>query len=380
MYKKITLFISEMSSCMSMLVGLCLIMTFVSCEKQQTPIVSQPILVNVTLEDADKIVIDEDSVIWLETKDESLLYDITNLCPMNDGSFVIQSRGSIFKLFDKKGKFRRTMATKGQGPGEFNWVGNVWSEDTIFYIYDGMLNELFSYGLNSGYIGYDTIVTPQEEIKGWCPRVEPEEVHYRPDGKGVYYMNRYLGNKPYRQRFAYSKDIHSMPDTIPGRVRVDGQTFWNNMSLVGNGERALYWEALRDTLFIVTPDTVAPHYILDYVEHALPQEVTAINNPAYRYMAVKDEVEKYVLFNRYFQAYDGWIYYVTSLEKHGYIVGINEGTDTAKVWEFVTPEGRKLLPQLFFKINGDKCMLSVIDEEKPESNPGLFVFPMSKLK
>ena len=122
MYKKITLFISEMSSCMSMLVGLCLIMTFVSCEKQQTPIVSQPILVNVTLEDADKIVIDEDSVIWLETKDESLLYDITNLCPMNDGSFVIQSRGSIFKLFDKKGKFRRTMATKGQGPGEFNWV------------------------------------------------------------------------------------------------------------------------------------------------------------------------------------------------------------------------------------------------------------------
>lgn len=380
MYKKITLFISEMSFCMSMLVGLCLIMTFVSCEKQQTPIVSQPTVISVPLMSANKVTIDEDSVTWLETNDESLLYDITNLCPMKGGSFVIQSRGSIFKLFDKNGKFQRTMATKGQGPGEFQYIGNVWAEDTAFYLYDGTINRLFGYGLNSGYLGYDTITTPKSEVKGWRPRVEPEEVHIRRDGKGVYYINRFYGSRPYRQRLAYAQDIHSLPDTIPGRLRLDGHTFWNNISLVGDGERALFWEALRDTLFMVTPDTIAPYYVLDYGEYTLPAEVTAIMEPAYRYMAVKDEMEKYVLFNRYFQAYDGWIYYVTSLEKHGYIVGINEATDTAKVWEFVTPEGRKLLPQLFFKINGDKCMLSVIDEEKPESNPGLFVFSMSKLK
>lgn len=359
--------------------ALFLISAFYGC-RHDNPI---PVLrdVNVSLADAEKITIDSKDILWFENSGNSLLYDITNLCPIGDNAFVVQSRGSIFKLFDRRGKYIRDMAKNGEGPGEFNWVGNVWSEDTIFHLFDSSLGRDFKYGLNSGFIGYDTVVRSPLSETDELPRIDPGEIYPRPDGKGVYYINRFLGTPPFRQRFAYAKDIHSKPDSISGRLRVDGNTFWNDMYLIGNGDRALYWEAIKDTVFTVTPDTVVATYAINYGENSLPTEVTSLTEVVDRFQAIPEEdKEKYVIFARYFQTYNGWIYYVTSVGMHGYIVGIDEASGNAKAWEFVSPKGEQLLPQLFFKIEGDKGMLSVIDESKPDNNPGLFVFPMSRLK
>lgn len=359
--------------------ALFLILTFYGCRHDSQ--VSEMRNVNVNFSDAEKIVMDSKDILWFENSDSSLISDITNLCPIGDSAFVVQSRGSILKLFDRRGKYLRDMATQGEGPGEFNWVGNVWSEDTVFHLFDGMLGRDFKYGLKSGFIGYDTVVSSPIPDKGGLPRICAAEIYPRPDGKGIYYINGFLGTPPFRQRFAYAKDLNSKPDSISGRLRLDGSTFWNDMYLVGNGERALYWEAIKDTVYTVTPDTVVASYAINYGENSLPAEITALTDIADRFQAIPEEdKEKYVIFARYFQTYDGWIYYITSVGMQGYIVGIDEESGNAKAWEFVSPEGQQLLPQLFFRIDGDKGMLSVIDESKPDNNPGLFVFPMSRLK
>lgn len=359
--------------------ALLLISAFYGCRHDSQ--VSEMRNVNVRFSDAEKITMDNQDILWLENSDSSLISDITNLCPIGDSAFVVQSRGSILKLFDRCGKYLRDMATQGEGPGEFNWVGNVWSEDTVFHLFDGMLGRDFKYGLKSGFIGYDTVVSSPIPDKGGLPRICAAEIYPRPDGKGIYYINGFLGTPPFRQRFAYAKDLNSKPDSISGRLRLDGSTFWNDMYLVGNGDRALYWEAIKDTVYTVTPDTVVASYAINYGKNSLPAEITALTDIADRFQAIPEEdKEKYVIFARYFQTYDGWIYYVTSLGKHGYIVGIDEASGNTKAWEFVSPKGQQLMPQLFFKIDGDKGMLSVIDESKPDNNPGLFVFPMSRLK
>ena len=115
--------------------ALLLISAFYGCRHDSQ--VSEMRNVNVSFSDAEKITMDSKDILWFENSDNSLIYDITNLCPIGDSAFVVQSRGSFFKLFDRRGKYLRDVAIKGEGPGEFNYVGNVWSEDTVFHLFDG---------------------------------------------------------------------------------------------------------------------------------------------------------------------------------------------------------------------------------------------------
>lgn len=327
-----------------------------------------------TLDDAKVVMMNPDDIIWLETNDSSTIYDISNL-NLLDGRMLIQSR-SLWKIFTADGQFVGEVAHKGEAPEDFTWIGNIWNDDSLAYLYDFQINKIQKYDSDGNYHGYDTINRgPADNIN-----IKPDEVYFTKED-GVFYVNTFMGVPPFNYVFSHASDINTEPKAIEPRKHQNGHTFWNRVFVDDNNHRLLYWEHIKDTLFSVNTDGVYPLYVFDYGKNTVPKEITDKGEVVDRYMDLQNIGDNdYAYPMRYFQMHDDKIYFLVPKSKQGYIGCIDEDKKKVAFTEFRTPQGMHLLPQLFFKIEGDSILLSVIDEDKPESNPGLLKFPISGLQ
>ena len=96
--------------------------------------------------------VDSVTHIRLQTTDESLIGDIS-LILFLDSLLIIQDRRahSVF-LFDKNGKFIRTIGRRGQGPGEFAVLGRVMldADNRQVIVFDTASNKMIFYNLDDG--------------------------------------------------------------------------------------------------------------------------------------------------------------------------------------------------------------------------------------
>lgn len=336
----------------------------------------------INLENSADIDIKPEDIVWFESTTNSMLYDLSNL-QITDSLFIVQSRSAMIKKFAHDGKYIGDMITRGQGPGEYNFVGNVWANDSNYcHFYNNRLNR---YRLNGEFLGYDSVpeaitINPENRIDSLS--LSLQEAHISPSGHGVYFINIFLGNYPYGRRLSYAKNLCDTPRTIPGRRRIDGLTMWNCAFIDPDENRLLYWEPAKDTLFIATPDTVRPLYAFNFLANSIPENIASIPN-IYDRIKELDKIpdNSYAILLRNFQIADGNIYFSTLISlKEGYIIGINEKTGEFKSWHLKSPAGSKIIPQQYFKIQDGKVYFSVIDEDRPEENSGLFIFPLSELK
>ncbi|MDR2382748.1 MAG: 6-bladed beta-propeller [Prevotellaceae bacterium] len=86
----------------------------------------------------------------LETTEKCLIGRIRSIHCSNDYIIIIDADPNQILLFDKAGKFIRTIGSKGQGPGEYIypfWAALI--NDELF-IWDLMLNKTFCYDLRTG--------------------------------------------------------------------------------------------------------------------------------------------------------------------------------------------------------------------------------------
>lgn len=326
------------------------------------------------LDNAKVVTINPNDILWLETNDSSVIYDISNINFLN-GRMLIQSR-SFWKIFSEDGKYIGEVARRGEGPEDYTWISNIWNDDSLAYLYDFQLNKIQKYDSNGHYHGFDTIKRgPAEDFNA-----QPNEV-YVTKNDGVFYVNTFMGTPPYSYIFSHASDINSTPKAIEVKRRENGHTFWNRVFVDNDNHRLLYWEHIKDTLFTVSADGVYPLYIFDYGKNKVPQEITEKGSVVKRFMDLQDMGENdYAYPMRYFQIHNGKIYFIVPKNKQGYIGCIDEDKNMVAFTEFRTPDNMHLLPQLFFKIEGNDILLAIVDEDNPESNPGLLKFPISELQ
>lgn len=323
------------------------------------------------LDKAKVVIINPQNIIWLETNDSSLLYDISNISHLN-GRMLIQSR-VFWKLFSSDGTYVGEVTRKGDAPEDFLWMGNIWNNDSLVFLYDYQLNKIQKYNRDGMYCGYDTI------RRGTDYDTNPEEV-YITKTDGVFYINQYLGCEPYAHLFCHAEDIYSEPKAIGSRRRKNGHTFYNRVYIDDPNHRLLYWEHINDTLYTVNRQDIKPLYIFDYGKYSVPKAITSDKSVVNRFLALNEiEYNNYAYPMRYFQVHNGKIYFIVAKRKQAYIGCIDEEKNKVAFTEFKSPANINLTPQLFFNIHGDSILLSIIDEDSPESNPGLLVFPVSEL-
>lgn len=349
--------------------SLLLVLPIISCMRSER----QTQILDANLDNAKVVTIESENIIWLETSDSSVIYDISNISNI-DGNMLVQSR-TLWKIFSDEGKYLGEVAHKGDAPEDFLWMGNIWNDDSLVYMYDANLNKIQKYDNLGRYHGYDTIKHgPAGDFD-----LQPEEA-YITKNDGVFYVNTFMGMPPFNKMFCHASDINSEPKVIEGRRRENGNTFYNRIYVDNPNHRLLYWEHIKDTLFAVNVDSVYPLFVFNYGKNAVPSEIAGNQSVVQRFMSLHDLGDnEYAYPMRYFQMHDGKIYFIVSKSKQGYIGCIDEPKNEVAFTEFKSPEGMRLLPQMFFKIVGDDILLSVIDENQPEANPGLLKFPISEL-
>lgn len=343
-------------------------------EPQQVEEVKGGQILKADLDKAKIVSINPKDIVWLETNDSSAIYDISNLFWMKD-RMLIQSR-SLFKAFTHDGAFAGEVAHLGDAPEDYTWIGNIWKDDSLVYLYDYQINKIQKYDSYGNYHGYDTVKRgPSDDYNA-----QPGEV-YITKNDGVFYVNTFMGVPPFSYIFSHAENPDTTPKAIESKRRENGHTFWNRIFVDDDNHRLLYWEPVKDTLFTVDRSGVYPSLIFDYGKNKVPQEIAGKSEVVDRLMdlqALGDNEYAYPM--RHFQMHDGKIYFVVPKGKHGYIGCIDEKKNEVAFTEFKSPEDMTLLPQLFFVIEGDDILLSVIDENQPEANPGLLRFPIAKLK
>ncbi|MCF8357026.1 MAG: 6-bladed beta-propeller [Melioribacteraceae bacterium] len=87
--------------------------------------------------------------VTLEYSEESLISFPYDLC-VSDSFYIIASRGNTIKLFDKSGKFKRSIGNIGRGPGEYSRITSIFKiNNTDFGVYDLDNNKFIVYNCDN---------------------------------------------------------------------------------------------------------------------------------------------------------------------------------------------------------------------------------------
>lgn len=342
-------------------------MAAVSCQKPHS-VTAIP----ADLDNAKVLSISPEKILWLETSDSSVLYDLSNVNFLGEDRMVVQSR-SFINLYDTAGNFVKVMAKKGDSPADYNWLsGCMWTDDSVFYLVDCNMKRVQKYNRNAEYLGCDSIPDRENHFG------QLEDI-YATDKGGIFYINSYIGGCEPHPSFSYSPDKDIPPHYIPGRRRIDGLTMYNRGAVIPGKEQVVYWEPLQDTVFSVTKEGVEPWFVMDYGKYDLPPEMKELPDVYDRFKMAEELGEKEVVsYMRYFQPHDKYLYFIVSMVKNLYIGCVDPERGKVAMTQILDSDSR-LLAQPFFKLHDGKAYISVIDEQETEKNPGLFVVPIDSL-
>ncbi|MDL2265470.1 6-bladed beta-propeller [Parabacteroides sp. OttesenSCG-928-G07] len=86
----------------------------------------------------------------LETNDKALIKGIDDVI-LNDKYILILEYRNCY-LFDRTGKFLRSIGTSGQGPNEFTTISNAFLKEDEVILFDGSAKRILRFGIDGEYI------------------------------------------------------------------------------------------------------------------------------------------------------------------------------------------------------------------------------------
>lgn len=200
----------------------------------------------------------------LETTDQCLLPAIIKNCITLCGhDLYIPTQKQVYQFTDE-GKFVRTVARMGQGPGEYTGIRFISADDVSRQVF------LMDHGKLMAYSNNGDFIHEQKFPFSW-------QFSVLNDSTFASYIYNNTGDKPFRLLITDSKK-----DTLAAFPQYDKFTIPSglNFYLWGKCDKYLYRfqnqvclkEYYNDTVFTVQPDTLLPRYILQLGKYKLPKE------------------------------------------------------------------------------------------------------------
>ncbi len=173
---------------------------------------------------------------------------------------VVETEGAKLLLFDRKGKFIRTIGKKGKGPGELvsPHVATLDSDEEFIYVADTGFNRLMKFSINGTFIN----------------EISTKEIAPSRYALGIEFINRdqfvLVNKRPYQAMdgFAsltvFDKDLNRVKSILQ---RANDENLINNYdpfaSFKVNPDRMTFWEPLEDTLYTISPlgDVIPTHVV-----------------------------------------------------------------------------------------------------------------------
>lgn len=207
--------------------------------------------------------IEDINLIPLEA-DELLLSANPQMRVTSDKIIILDESRKLLDVFDHCGKYLFSIEKKGNGPSEYNNIGNIFVHESMIGVYDHVKSNLLFYDLNNG-----GIFVKSKHLDCIADEVVP------------------LNDSVF---VAYTKDLASF-DRDPSGIRImngDGKvvkTFlplpkWirNNSlrsvegSIIRFHSELLIFPTWTNKIFSVTPDSIFCKYYLNFGKHSVSED------------------------------------------------------------------------------------------------------------
>ncbi len=349
-------------------IALIMVTTFSFCRCNNIEKKGDTHLISLDLNKCSVIELDKNNLIGLETTDSSLIYDICAL-EYHDGALIINSRDFLRKFDGTSGKYLGDIAKRGEGPGEYSFVARFWERNDTFNVWDNNERLLFHYLPTGEFIGTESPFHNGDSVKS----VPQFFIEY--PGKGFFTINTFTdGTTAKNPRYSYYDENMCFVRDLPGREMTDGSFMTDRAYYDCEGERILTWEALKDTLFVLTPEQIIPIYAFEFGKYSMPDEIQSKPDFYDRIEMFTDKnADEWASFMRCFQVKDNHLYFSFVTNRfENYLAVMDMKTERARVVKLEDPE-KRWAQQTFFKVMDDESILIACNDTTDiEKNPALY--------
>lgn len=319
--------------------------------------------------------INPSNIINLETNDSSLIYDI-NFLDILDDTYVIGSRNllKMFKMND--GSFVSDLAVYGNGPDEFLNIGNIWTKDSVLYLFDANKRALLVYDATGKVIKKVRLDENLSEhgVYGIS--------QVMPNANGSFTsVNMFTDHTTeHNPMYSHLDESMSFVYNIVGRERDDGGYTPDQMTIDTFTGNILAWEQLKDTLFSIDDQIISPLYTFDFKDNRFPVEKQAEPQMYLRYQSfIEGKNVPYVSFIKYYQTYKNYIFFTFASADESWFLGkLDRNNNQATTYKFVSNNDQYSLNP-FIKVQGDRLITSLTDNYNEILNPALYIIPIDVL-
>jgi hypothetical protein len=340
-----------------------LVSLFASCGGQSNSDIE---IISVDINSEKVIDISEGKLIELETTDQSLLYDIGQIEFINDKMFIL-SRESVH-AFSKEGKFLFNVGAKGNGPGEYTSLANMFVQNEHVYLFDSMSRKVLCFNENGEFVS-STSIDLEERY--------PVSRIYRLNSGQFIGRNMFRGDHEIVPLASLLDENYQFVYTIEGKHILSGLTSHDNF--FEYQDEILYWETLNDTIFSIVNQTVKPKYFVDFGAQAIPEYVRGkdvyeiiefVNKPenVYKTAILVGFVNEDEASVRFRFCYGQQVYY-TYYDKANHDVNVYRLED----------KNKRFRTSIYVCSHSDGLYVSALWEGDSEKNPCLFVLDESVL-
>ena len=320
--------------------------------------------VTVNFDDAKTIIVNNNSIIELETNDSSLLYDICKIIGF-DNKYVIHSRDKV-RVFDDTGHYLYNIGNVGHSGNEYQGVSNIFKDSNMVCIYDFSTMSLLSYDVNGKFIKRLNIGDKLPVNDEMTP-----PSHLYKNGNKFVSVNCFGGDYRKIPVLSIASDDFKSYNKIVGKNRMTGLSFPDDVLFVDDA--IFYWQPMCDTLFIANDKDIKPYCFFDLGKYSFPEELT--HKDVYERIDYVNNKEKEG------KPFAGMIRYYSCYGESLFFVCIAPGNETVlcqydmksrdvRVYKFTLPKKTMKL-QTFLQIIGDEIIMAADDDKDASKNPYL---------
>ena len=204
--------------------------------------------------------VDEMTVIPLETKDYCLINDVTFLKESKDYYFVYTEKTSRLFQFDKSGRYVATISRKGQGPEEYLSVKKIMldEDNQELYLMDYMGRKMKVFGFDGSFLR--AFPLPEDFAYTNCFLSLANEA--------IYYVSS--NNSIQMDFLKYDLKTSKFVSYSHREREMDKGEFFMGQTLFGESDSFPFvYHYFNDTVFQVRPEGLVPHHLLKLGERCL---------------------------------------------------------------------------------------------------------------
>lgn len=267
--------------------------------------------------------------IKLETTDASLLASIVDMKMHNDHLFIhtlgVDNNSALIKVFERNGKFVRSVGKIGNGPGEFRLARDYDIHDSLLFVNTNWTHKIMIYNWQTNRFVKDFPLAREVEriscLEGDKIALYPGAFFIPKSEKEKNFFSTVIVSSDGKEDFVYPKQISDQDTSCVNEYKIN--TIYHWPYLFENNPN--YYDEINDTIYRVKSDGIEPCYFINKGKYKMPICDYFIDEKLFQ------EGESYIQGVSFIET-RSFLYMDFSCQRKKWIVRYDKSDGTVKCW------------------------------------------------